>query len=392
VAERHAVDGFAFNLERDRVFSLGHPARPRRLLLVGPPPQAPGGISTCVRSILASPIATQFETRHLSPTGSHGFHQPRLAALLQVVRATITCSALLLFRRPAIVQVHTAYGRDFWRNAPFVLLAWTARVPSVLVIHGSRFDRAYEEAGALHRAAIRFVLRRPASIHVRGEYWRSVVRTIVPGSSISLLPTTTEPDEGEAVPADVKWRAPSVLFVGGTAAVNENLRKGLPDLLAVVPRLVTEVPDAKVLVVGPTSPEPWRERLAASSAAHVDFLGSLSPGQIKALYRSAVVFVLPSHAEGMPNTILEAMAHGLPVVATTVGSIAEVVEHGVGGYLLPPGDAEALATALLSLLRDPQAALSMGEHNRAVVRARFTNRHTAERLLAAYATVLGGKG
>src|SRR4029453_11069710 len=95
-----------------------------------------------------------------------------------------------LFRRPAIVQVHTAYGRDFWRNAPFVLLAWTARVPSVLVIHGSRFDRAYEEAGALHRAAIRFVLRRPASIHVRGEYWGRVCAPLVPGSCIPPPPHT----------------------------------------------------------------------------------------------------------------------------------------------------------------------------------------------------------
>jgi glycosyltransferase involved in cell wall biosynthesis len=90
----------------------------------------------------------------------------------------------------------------------------------------------------------------------------------------------------------------------------------------------------------------------------------------------------------MPNTILEAMAHGLPIVATTVDSIPEVVEHDVGAYLLPPGDQEQLLTALVKVLKDPQAALRMGEHNRAAVRERFTNRHTANRLLAVYATVM----
>jgi glycosyltransferase involved in cell wall biosynthesis len=86
----------------------------------------------------------------------------------------------------------------------------------------------------------------------------------------------------------------------------------------------------------------------------------------------------------MPNAIVEAMAHGLPIVASSVGSIPEVVEHGVGGYLLPPGDAQGLVTALAKVLKDPRRSHEMGEHNRRLVRARFTNRHTVERLRAVY--------
>ena len=388
VAQRHSVDGFALNLERDRLFSLGRPSTRPRLLLVGPPPDAPGGISTCVRSILNSTISAQFEISHFSPIGPRGFRQPRIPALLRVLRALLVFPALILLRRPAIVQVHTAYGNDFWRGAAFVLFSWAGRIPSVLIIHGSRFDRAYQESRALQRAAIRFILRRPSAIHVRGEYWRRVLHSIVPGLPVHLLPTTTDPVEEPAVAPAVKWQAPVVLFVGGTAIVTDNVRKGLPDLLGIVSRLVAEVPEAKVRIAGPSSGDTWKEYLSPNSAERVEFVGSLSQEEIRGLYRTAAVFVLPSHAEGMPNTILEAMAHGLPIVATTVGSIPEVVEHEVGGYLLPPGDQEQLLTALIKVLKDPQAALKMGEHNRSVVREHYTNRHTADRLLAAYATVM----
>jgi glycosyltransferase involved in cell wall biosynthesis len=392
IAQRHSVDGFALNLERDRLFSLGRRGTRSPLLLVGPPPDAPGGISTCVRTILSSAIGTRFEIFHVSPTGALGFHQPRVRAIFQLLRALFMFPLVMLFRRPAIVQVHAAYGNDFWRNAPFVLFSWAGRVPSVLIIHGSRFDRAYQDAGALQRAAIRFILRRPSAVLVRGAYWRDVVQSIAPGLPVSLLPTTTDPVDGSAMDPAVKWLSPTVLFVGGVAAVTDNVRKGLPDLLAIVSKLAAEVPEAKVQIVGPKPGDPWKEVLAPDwPPGRVEFMGSLSHDKIGGLYRGAAVFVLPSHAEGMPNTILEAMAHGLPIVATTVGSIPEVVEHDVGGYLVPPGDAEKLLAALIKVLKDPQAALRMGEHNRALVRDRFTNRHTADRLLAVYANLLSGK-
>ena len=392
IAQRQSLDGFALKLERDRVFALGSPRVRPRLLLVGPPPDAPGGISTCVRTVLGSTIGTQlFEISHVSPTGTRGFHQPKILSLFRLIRAVCVFSFQMLFRRPAIVQVHTAYGIDFWRGAPFVLLSGAGRIPCVLIIHGSRFDSTYQDAGALQRAAIRFVLRRTSAIHVRGEYWRGVLLSIAPELPVYVLPTTTEPVEDSKMEPAAKWVKPAVLFVGGTTAVSDNVRKGLPDLLAIVSPLLAEVPAATVRIVGPKSGDSWKELLTPEALAHVEFMGSLSREEIKGLYRTAAVFVLPSHAEGMPNAILEAMAYGLPIVATNVGSIPEVVEHGVGGYLFPPGDREQLVAALITLMKDPQTALRMGEHNRVVVREGYTNRHTANRLLASYATVLGAR-
>ena len=90
------------------------------------------------------------------------------------------------------------------------------------------------------------------------------------------------------------------------------------------------------------------------------------------IMRGLDCFVLPSLAEGVSNTILEAMASGLPVVATNVGGNAELVSHGLTGELVPAANSEALAQSLLRLVGDPAAALAMGRAGRASAEARFS--------------------
>ena len=99
------------------------------------------------------------------------------------------------------------------------------------------------------------------------------------------------------------------------------------------------------------------------------------PGEradVPAVMRGLHAFALPSLAEGISNTILEAMASGLPVLATAVGGNADLVEEGVTGWLVPPGDVGAMAQALVRLANDPAQAAAMGHAARAAVEARFS--------------------
>ncbi len=101
------------------------------------------------------------------------------------------------------------------------------------------------------------------------------------------------------------------------------------------------------------------------------------------------LFVLPSLGEGISNTILEAMATGLPVVATKVGGNPELVEPGVTGQLVPPGDPEALADAMAGILSRPETAREMGRAALSRVRADFHWERTVARYLAVYDELLG---
>lgn len=98
---------------------------------------------------------------------------------------------------------------------------------------------------------------------------------------------------------------------------------------------------------------------------------------------------LPSLAEGLPNAVMEAMAARLPVVASAVGGVPELVAEGENGYLAPPGDAGALADKLLALLADPASARAMGERGRVRVRNELSSQRLAERHGALYRAVLG---
>jgi glycosyltransferase involved in cell wall biosynthesis len=99
----------------------------------------------------------------------------------------------------------------------------------------------------------------------------------------------------------------------------------------------------------------------------VEFLGSVS--EMAPIYTESDILVLTSQHEGTPNVLLEAMASGLPVVATRVGGVAEIVRHGENGFLVDPGDEEGLCAAVRRLVDDPQLKFGMGRNGRQYVEA-----------------------
>src|SRR5262249_11966403 len=151
-----------------------------------------------------------------SATGPYGHYELGLAGKVREMVSAVGRFAIGAVRhRPAAVQIHVSHYGDFWRHAPFVLLSAGLRLPCVVMVHGSRFDAFYGDAGAFRRWLIRFLLRRPSALLASGESWRRFFRSVVPGQRIEVLPSTAEPADlgadGRGAPAE-----PVVLFVGGS--------------------------------------------------------------------------------------------------------------------------------------------------------------------------------
>ena len=165
-----------------------------------------------------------------------------------------------------------------------------------------------------------------------------------------------------------------------------------------------EAEPAEVLFAGRLSPEKGIEELVAATegmnlvVAGDGPLRNLVPGalgfvpheELEILYDRAAVVVLPSYREGMPLCVLEAMAHGRPVVASAVGGIPELVEDGVTGYLVEPGDVDGVRAALEKLLADPALRRRMGRVARARVAARCSWEHVTAATLASYGVPSAG--
>jgi glycosyltransferase involved in cell wall biosynthesis len=148
-------------------------------------------------------------------------------------------------------------------------------------------------------------------------------------------------------------------------------KKGVRHLVEATPRLLEAVPNAYVLIAGDGD---LRDELATQArtlgvAERVRFLGTRRDALD--LLHAADVFVMPSVVEGMSNALLEAMAVGLPVVATEVGGMPEVVVDGETGLLVPPADPERLSAALAKLLLAPELGREMGSAGRRRIEQRY---------------------
>jgi glycosyltransferase involved in cell wall biosynthesis len=166
-------------------------------------------------------------------------------------------------------------------------------------------------------------------------------------------------------------------------------KKGVSHLLDAVPSLLEAVPEVTVLLVGDG---PLRGDLEAQAArlgvaGRVLFLGPRRDAST--LLPAFDVLVLPSVVEGMSNTLLEAMAARLPVVATDVGGNPEVVVDGETGFLVPPGDPGRLAAATLKLLQAPEMARDMGAAGRRRVEAHYRADAMVRRIEGLYDGLLG---
>jgi len=153
-------------------------------------------------------------------------------------------------------------------------------------------------------------------------------------------------------------------------------------------------PGLRLLIVGDGPLRAALESRVATLglAAQVVFAGRVEHSAMPEWYRSADVFVLPSEFDNSPNVVLEAMASGLPVVATDVGGLRQYMQHGVNGELVPGGDAPALAEAIARLADDQDRSVRIGRRNREDVVAGFSWAQSARVLRSVYDRVIARGG
>lgn len=187
----------------------------------------------------------------------------------------------------------------------------------------------------------------------------------VPARKISVVPNGL--NFAQFKPREQRARLRKVIVVA-----NMRSEKGHDVLIDAAARLLPGVPDATFECVGGG---PEHDTLLAKAASRglsnaFTFLGHRE--DVPARLHAADIFVLPSRSEAFPNSVLEAMAAGMPVVASGVGGILEIVDEGRTGLLVPPGDAEALADRLGRLMADPALGAKLGDTARADVEARYS--------------------
>ena len=322
----------------------------RRIVMIGSAREVHGGISAMVNVYFGHGLFGRWEAEYLA-THCDG-SKARKAA--KAASSWLAFMARLLLGSVALLHVHIASDASFWRKALFIVPARLFGVSYILHMHGGDFATFYRErCGGAARAFLRSLYRNAEVVIALSDEWRAALADAIPGIKLVVVPN---PVEMPAAPAAVEAEPAKVLYLG---VVKE--AKGCYDLLRAWGEVLARHPHARLVLAGSGELERARALAAELGIAHSVDLPGWTAGEAKAqLLRAASIFVLPSHFEALPMAILEAMAAGLPIVATRVGGIPDAVAAGRDGILVEPKDPAQLAAALDRLLADPSLRRSMG--------------------------------
>ncbi len=351
----------------------------RLVLMLGPSMNYPGGMTEVVRSYRAAAVFERWPVRYIATYAGRKFAaklRPWLAALVSVF-------IRLARRRVAVVHVHSAAYGSFWRKSALCALALVFKVPYVVHLHDGRLAQFSRRCNGLACAWLRLILRKAARVVVLTSRMDEEVHSIEPAAHTCIIGNPV------AVPCALAplRRAPArrVLFIAWL-----HKEKGVLDLVMAMPHVLRAVPDATCVIAGrgtaggetADSIRALARRLGVEAALR--FPGWVDGDAKEALLREADVFVLPSYFEALPIGLLEAMAHGVPVLATRVGGIPDVIAHGANGLLVEAGEPERLGSALVALLTDHALRARLREAAYGEVRRRYSLQAVLGELKALY--------
>jgi glycosyltransferase involved in cell wall biosynthesis len=346
-----------------------HPA----LVMLGAAPETRGSVASVVEAYRLHGLFKRWPVHYIATRSGGG----RLDGALTALRGLRRLAGLLVRERPLVVHAHCAAGAGFWRECAFMALAAAARCPLIVHLHGAGFERFYDDASAPAQGLIRFFFERAACVLAPSESLRAWACGVARNARVACVPNPVSVSQQPA-PSE---RSSMVLFLGRLQA-----ERGIFDLLEAIAGLRAAVPDVRLVCAGEgdrAGVARYAERLGIGDA--VKFTGWVGPSGKRALLENAAAFALPCYAAGLPVSLLEAMAAGVPVVASSVGGIPEAVADGASGFLVAPGDTAALSRLLRKLLLDRALGERIGAAARETVRLRFAPERVVPRLEEIYA-------
>ncbi|HEU5209747.1 MAG TPA: glycosyltransferase [Longimicrobiales bacterium] len=287
--------------------------------------------------------------------------------------------------RPRLVHAHFATSAQ-----PALRLAEALRLPLVMTFHGH--DIAKTPRNRAHAERRRALFTRVDRAIAVSDFIADRLREAgCPEEKIVVHHIGVDTDR--FVPAADAVTTPRVLFVGRLVE-----KKGLDHLLRAFPAVLKRVPGAELVIVGDGPLRARHASLAASLDVPARFVGVQTPDEVHGWLRASQVLAAPSvvtgtgDAEGLPVTIMEALATGLPVVAFPSGGSADGVRDGETGFLVGPGDETGLADAIVRVLSEAPLRTAMSAAARRLALDRFSISQQTTELERIYDEVLGQAG
>ena len=347
-----------------------------KIVHVGPGLAVRGGVSAVERLIIES-ISHQVQVEHVATMEDGG-----MLRRMRVFGAALwRIHSILREKSPCIFHVHFASRGSTLRKCIVGLMVLRTSGWLVLHAHGGAFDSFFSNLPRPLQGRVARIFRRSHGFVALSTQWQEFYASqlALRRDRIQIMINPTDPTS--PVPDRSHRDGVQFLFLG---RIDDH--KGAFELLDAYRALpISSRATARIVFAGDGRVEELRRR-AADVGPDVVVHAWLDPEQRNHLLATSDVLVLPSHQEGIPMAILEAMAYGLPVIATPVGGIPDVIRHGREGLLVEVGNRGALTAALARMVAEPALRASSGREARATAESLNVTTY-AQRLLEFYRTI-----
>lgn len=349
----------------------------KRVILVSTLGQ--GGMLSVIQALLSSSLAS---TWRLEVICSHQ-RGSLLSRLGIALRAYLSVFWRLCCGRVTLLHVHVAERGSFFRKSIFVWMAAAFHVPVVMHMHGAEFETFHAHCPRWVQAYITATLNQSGCIMALSEHWRAFY-TRISHARVEVISNFIQAVHKEVPLREGRYPSIGVLFLGRYGP-----RKGIDDLIKAVSQLETDgaatLPEFEVLCGGDGDRQSVRRAVeVAGLCGRFQVAGWIDQPQRAEWIDRCELFVLPSYAEGLPVAIIEAMEAGLAILATSVGGIPEMVEHGVNGWLFEAGDVDGLTAGLAGLLTDATLRQRLGRAARQHYLSHYSEQAVISRIDAIY--------
>lgn len=337
-----------------------------------------GGMVTVVRNLLSF---REWETCAITYIPTHiEKSKPVKAAYFAVAYARVLLR--LLFTKVDLVHLHVSERGSVYRKAMLLKLAKAFGKPVILHHHGADFEPFYQALSEKEKAFIHSFLEAADTNVVLSELIAREFRERTDKAHYTVVHNAVSVPEENHYNPDHSW----IVTLGRLGQ-----RKGTYDLLEALKALDGELPpEVRVCLCGDGEVEAVQRTVREYGLEHrIAHIGWAAGAQKEQIVAKAMCHVLPSYREGLPMAILETMAQGIPNISTKIASIPEVIDSGVQGFLIEPGDVEALTQALRTLCTQRSTRETMSREAYRLVRERFSVRACGRKLEALYGELLG---
>lgn len=338
-----------------------------------------GGISSVIRAYEDAGLFDNYAIEYIATHKDGNF----ITKLAYSIGALLKFLSLLVKRDVFLVHIHSASNYSFWRKSLFFFISKALSKKIIYHIHGGGFVAFYNNASKFGQRLIKYILMNSQVIIVLTDSWRNMVIETVGAARIETLQNPITDSEYCSIanhPVDNR-----LLFLGLVKK-----EKGVFDILSAMYllrenyNLTVNLDVCGVGDIAKLKQKAKKMGMTKNIVVH----GWVDAKKIKELMSKATAFILPSYYEGLPMSIIEAMAASVPVIASNVGGIPDIIKDGENGMLIEPGNIKAMAEKIKRIVENKDERIEISQKAKEMVLISYSQKIVIDKLIEIYNRVL----